>query len=228
MKLIFIHGSGGSKESWHYQTRYFKDSEALDLPGHPTGERIDSIAGYVDWLKEYIHEKGYSDVVLAGHSLGGGIVLQYALSYPKDVKAVISMGSGLRLRVHPFFLKALGEAIGDPSQFETFVNPSYERVDPELTKILKKRVMENGPAAMLNDMQACDKFDIMDKAADITVPVLAVCGTEDAMTPPKYSHFMADKLPDVRVNIIEGGTHFVFAEKPDAVNWVIEDFLKSL
>ncbi len=228
MKLIFIHGSGGSKESWHYQTRYFKNSEALDLPGHPFGKRIDSIPGYADWLKEYIDEKGYKNVVLAGHSLGGGIVLQYALNYPRDVKALIPVGSGLRLRVHPFFLKALEEAIEDPAQFETFINPSYEHVDPELTKILKKRVMENGPAAMLNDMRACDKFDIMDKSGDISVPVLAVCGADDTMTPPKYSNFLADNLPNARVKIIDGGTHFVFAEKPDAVNQAIEEFLNLL
>ena len=228
MKLIFIHGSGGSKESWHYQTQYFKDAEALDLPGHPDGERIDSIAGYAEWLKAYIDEKGYTDVVLAGHSLGGGIVLQYALTYPEDVKALIPVGSGLRLRVHPFFLKALEEAIDDPSQFGTFVDPSYERVDPELTKILKKRAMENGPAAMLNDMTACDKFDAMDKAGDITVPVLAVCGTDDTMTPPKYSRFMVDHLPNARIAVIEGGTHFMFAEKPEDVNKAIEEFLGSI
>jgi pimeloyl-ACP methyl ester carboxylesterase len=228
MKLIFIHGSGGSKESWHYQTRYFKDSEALDLPGHPVGELIDSIPGYVRWLKGYIDEKGYRDVILVGHSLGGGIVLEYGLTYPEDLQALILVGSGLRLRVHPFFLKAVEEAIVDPSRFGTFVDPSYERVDPELTKTLKRRAMENGPAAMLNDMRACDKFDIMDKAKDIKMPVLAICGTDDAMTPPKYSHFMEDKLPNARVNVIEGGTHFVFAEKPDEVNKAVETFISGL
>jgi pimeloyl-ACP methyl ester carboxylesterase len=228
MKLIFIHGSGGCRESWHYQTRYFKNSEALDLPGHPVGELIDSIPGYVRWLKEYIDGKGYRDVILAGHSLGSGIVLEYGLTFPEEVKALILVGSGLRLRVHPFFLKALEEAIGDPSRFGTFVDPSYERVDPELTKILKRRVMENGPDAMLNDMRACDKFDIMEKAKDIKMPVLAICGTDDAMTPPKYSYFMADKLPNARVKVIEGGTHFVFAEKPDEVNKAVETFISGL
>jgi pimeloyl-ACP methyl ester carboxylesterase len=181
----------------------------------------------VEWLKGYIDEKGYKEVILAGHSLGGGIVLQYGLTYPKDVKALIPVGSGLRLRVHPFFLKALEEAIDDPARFETFIDPSYERVDPELTKILKHRVKENGPAAMLNDMRACDRFDIMEKAGDIAVPVLAICGTDDAMTPPKYSHFLADKLKNARVKIIEGGTHFVFAEKPDEVNRAIEEFINK-
>ena len=37
MKIIFIHGSGGCKESWGYQTDYFKGSKAINLPGHPQG-----------------------------------------------------------------------------------------------------------------------------------------------------------------------------------------------
>ena len=75
MKIIFIHGSGGCKESWKFQTDYFKDSEAINLPGHPDGDTCGSIEEYVDWLKGYIDEKGYKDLVLVGHSLGGGMVL---------------------------------------------------------------------------------------------------------------------------------------------------------
>ena len=67
MKLIFIHGSGGCKESWQYQTRYFKDAEAIDLPGHPDGEPCSTIDDYTDWLHEYITTKGYRDLVIIGH-----------------------------------------------------------------------------------------------------------------------------------------------------------------
>ena len=44
---------------------------------------------------------------MAGHSLGGGIVLQYALDYPEDLAGIIPIGSGGRLKVHPDFLKML-------------------------------------------------------------------------------------------------------------------------
>lgn len=53
-------------------------------------------------------------------------------------------------------------------------------------------------------------------------------GSDDEMTPPKYSHFLADRMPDARAVVVEGGTHFVFAEFPDRVNTAIEDFVSSL
>jgi len=228
MQLVFIHGSGGSKEGFQHQTAYFQNSEAVDLPGHPSGEICTTIDEYADWLHAYIQDRQYNDVVLAGHSLGGGIALTYALKYSENLKGAILLGSGLRLRVHPDTLKLLEEADANSEHFKKMISTFYEKLDPELSQILTKRTFENGPAVMFNDMRACDQFDVMGREEEFTVPILAVCGTEDMMTPPKYSHFVEKKISSARAVLIEGGTHFAFAEKPDQVNRVIEGFLGEL
>jgi len=228
MKLIFIHGSGGCKESWQHQTQYFKGSEAMDLPGHPDGDLCETIDAYVVWLRRYIVEKRYQDVILAGHSLGGAIALQYALDYPEDLNGIILVGSGARLRVHPTFLEALEKAVDDPAMWEEASSSTYDLIKPELADIIKKRASENGPGAFLNDLKACDKFDIMDRIESLAVPLLAICGDQDMMTPPKYSNYLVDKIDGSKAVIIPGGTHFVFAEKPSEVNEAIEAFLKEL
>jgi len=155
-----------SKESWTYQTQYFKGSLALDLPGHPHGDRIPSIEGYVEWLRNFIQSAGYRQVVLVGHSLGGGIALLYALKYPQDLEAIITVGSGARLRVHPQFLADLEKAIKDPG-IENALNTNYDLIKPDLADVLKRRMKENGPAVSLNDMKACDQFDIMGQISQI-------------------------------------------------------------
>lgn len=228
MQLIFIHGSGSSKESFFYQTEHFKNSVALDLPGHPEGELCTTIDDYTVWLHDYIQKQGFTEVVLAGHSLGGGICLAYALKYPGELRGLILIGSGLRLRVHPTFLEALEKAINEPSVFEQMMEPAYTLIDPELTKILKRRSLENGPAAMLNDMRACDQFNIMGRESEINLPTLAICGSDDIMTPPKYSYFIAENISNATVVIIEDGTHFVYVEKPDEVNQAIDNFIATL
>ena len=228
MKLIFIHGSGGCKEAWHYQTRHFPDADVIDLPGHPEGEPRTSVDGYAEWLRGYIQDRGYSDVVLAGHSLGSAIAQLYALKYPEDLKGLILIGGGARLRVHPTYLEMLEQAKSDPGIFEGFLEMSWGLIDPELIEVLRKRALENGPAVFLNDMLCCDKFDIINRVYDIRLPTLALCGSEDIMTPPKYTKYLADNIEGAREVIIDGGTHMVFAEKPGAVNLAIEDFLNSL
>ncbi|MBW1644043.1 MAG: alpha/beta hydrolase [Deltaproteobacteria bacterium] len=225
MKLIFIHGSGGCKESWQYQTQYFEGSEAIDLPGHPDGDLCETIDEYVAWVREYILEKGYQDIILAGHSLGGAIALKYALDYPEDLKCIILIGSGARLRVHPSFLESLEKAVDDPGAWEEASNSTYDLINPELADIIKKRAAENGPGAFLNDLKACDRFDVMDRIASLKVPLFAICGDQDMMTPPKYSNYLVDKIAGAKAVIIPGGTHFAFAEKPLEVNKAIEAFL---
>ena len=228
MKLTFIHGSGGCKEAWHYQTKHFPQADAIDLPGHPDGEPFTSVDSYVEWLRRYIRDSGHIDVVLAGHSLGGAIAQLYALKYPEDLEGLILIGSGARLRVNTMYLEMLEQAKSNANILEDYLDKSYEFIDSELREVLQRKALENGPTVFLNDMLCCDKFDIMDRVHDIKLPTLALCGSEDIMTPPKYTKYLANKIEGAREVIIEGGTHMVFAEKPTVVNQAIEDFLNSL
>lgn len=228
MQLIFIHGSGGSREAFHYQIEHFPQAVALNLPGHPKGELCATVEAYADWLHAHMLTQGYRDVVLAGHSMGGGIGLALALKYPQACKGLILIGSGLRLRVHPMFIDILEQAMTNPQLCESMLAQTSPLIDPALAQLLQRRALENGPAVMLNDMRACDGFDLMERAKEIRLPTLAICGADDTMTPPKYSQFMAQQIPGARVVIIEGGTHFVFAEKPNAVNQAIADFISHL
>ncbi|RJQ78696.1 MAG: alpha/beta hydrolase [Desulfobacteraceae bacterium] len=228
MRLIFIHGSGGCKEAWTCQTAYFPGAEAINLPGHPHGKPCPTVDEYVEWLRDTLQPAGSKDLVLAGHSLGGAIAILYALKYPTEVKGLITLGSGARLRVSPLTLEGLAKALQNPDLFSDFLRPALSGVDPELREIMFKRMAENGPAVMLNDFKACDCFDVMDRLAEIGLPALALCGSEDTMTPPKYSQFLARCMPDCRVVIIPGGTHNLAAEIPGEVNRVIQEFLDSL
>jgi len=236
MQLIFIHGSGGSAVAWELQTTYFKSSHAVDLPVHPAGHPavnpaespISSIEGYAGWLNQYIADRGYSDVVLAGHSLGGAVALMYGLMYPNALKGIVAIGSGAKLKIHPMFLDTLDKMTGNPKTFNAFINPSHEKIAPQLARRIKQSAIKNGPAVMLNDLRACHNFDIMDRLGRINVPCLALCGDRDTMTPPKYSQYLARQIPNGFLKIIQGGTHMVFAEKPEETNRAIQEFLTGI
>lgn len=229
MKLIFIPGSGNTGLVWHYQAEHFADSEAISLPGHPEGEPCTRVEDYVDWLHQHVIDQSFSEPILIGHSLGGAVAQTYALSYPEDVKGLVLIGTGARLRVRPDFLSLLEAGIDyPPAWFKSFVQPFYDRVAPGLRERVVNRVTEVGARVQLNDFRCCDKFDIMDRVHQIDAPTLVICGTEDEMTPPKYSQYLATKISGARLVIIDGSTHFVFMEKPEEVNQAIEEFLNSL
>ena len=229
MKFLFIHGAGCGKEVWEYQTRHFADSEAVALPGHPDGKLCSDAEEYADWLEEYISRKGYQDVVLIGHSFGGGVCQYYGVKYGDVLKALVLIGTGARIRVHPDILDATRGMIGDEQAWWEYVEGEYGGwAKEEDRQALVEARVRIGPEVMLSDLEACDKFDIMGRVGEIKVPVLAICGSEDIATPPKYAHYLADKIPGASAVIIEGGTHMVMGEKPEEVNLAIEQFLSGL
>jgi pimeloyl-ACP methyl ester carboxylesterase len=229
MSIIFVHGSGGCGDIWRYQTDYFPDSHAVNLPGHPHGQTLESVEECVEWLRRYIKGRGFKDVVLAGHSLGGAIALMYALRYPRELKGIVIIDSGARLRVHPMFLAPCEGAIrGNPREWYQLVEEIYRSTPEDYKREIVEKQRAIGPAVMLNDFLCCDKFDIMDQVHEMKLPALVICGELDVMTPVKYANYLGAKIANSRVVIIPQATHLALAEKPEAVNKAIEEFVGGL
>lgn len=226
MTMVMIHGSGSGREAWHYQLEAFPGSHALNLPGHPDGELLPTIPQAAAWVHEYIQRESLSDVIVVGHSLGGGVALQFALDFPGVAKALVLVGSGARLRVHPKALEDLAEKVANNESFDGL--EGLHLIEPAVAEILAKRRLENGLIARLNDLRACDAFDVIERLPEITIPVLALCGSDDVMTPPKYTQFLEDGLPNAKGQVFPGGTHQLHLEQPAAVNAAIAAFVETL
>jgi pimeloyl-ACP methyl ester carboxylesterase len=228
MKLVMIHGAGASSLSFYYQLRHFRNSKAIDLPGHPTGKACESIDLYVDWVRGFNTARRYKDVVLCGHSMGGAIALQYALRYPDELKAIILIGTGAKLKVDPKLLKECEEAEDDRSEWLESHKELYKDVEDDINQVLMRRTMEIGPQVELNDLIACDQFDVMNKVHKVELPTHVMCGSEDSATPVKFTEYLAANIPGAQHQIIEGGRHFVQLEKYQRVNDQIERFISTL
>ena len=228
MKLVFVHGAGESSLSFHYQLGYFRDSQGIDLPGHPDGKPCTSIEGYVEWVRGFIAAQQYKDVVLCGHSMGGAITQLYALQYPEELRGIILIGTGARLKVHPDYLKECEDGIKNPGRWLENRDIEYSKIVPDLRQALVARSAEVGSAVKLNDLLCCDKFDVMDRVQEIHLPARIICGSKDVMTPVKYSDYLADRIPGSRKAIFDGATHYVQLEQHALVNETIETFLSTL
>jgi pimeloyl-ACP methyl ester carboxylesterase len=228
MTVIFIHGSGGTGAVWKYQSEHFPDAVMITLPGHPDGKPCLDMRSAAAWLHKQCTGNNYTELVLVGHSLGGGIALQFALDYPGVLKGMVLIGSGARLRVHPATLSALEGLLKTPDEFQNFFNDAWKKLPADFVEAQRASAEVLGPAPTLNDMRICDGFDVVDRLPEIKLPTLLIVGSEDVMTPPKYAEFMRDGIENVSLKLIEGGTHFVFAEQPEEVNEAIETFIATL
>jgi pimeloyl-ACP methyl ester carboxylesterase len=228
-KIFFIHGSGWNTHMWHNQRDYLKSSMEVmlvDLPGHgeSPGNGCDSVEEYRDAVYEMIRGPDFGRCYIAGHSLGGAIALSLSLAYPDILKGIILIGTGARLRVLPQILEGI---ITDRENTVRDVGGLV--FSKKTTSVLKDQAiyetMKCKGEVAYKDFCACNRFDVMDTINSICVPALIICGTDDALTLPKYSLYLHEAIKGSRLALIDDAGHMVMMEKPMEVNRAIEEFV---
>ncbi|HUN28947.1 MAG TPA: alpha/beta hydrolase, partial [Alphaproteobacteria bacterium] len=75
---------------------------------------------------------------------------------------------------------------------------------------------------------ACDAFDRIGQLAEVTLPVLAVTGERDVLTPPKFAQSLADRIPGASARIVPRAGHLAMAERPGEVNEALRAFVNHV
>ncbi|MGA2626573.1 MAG: alpha/beta hydrolase [Candidatus Bathyarchaeia archaeon] len=226
MTFIFIHGAGGTPAVWRLQTAHFKDSVSVELPGHPTGSGLTSITDYAQSVRDQIRHHEWRDTILVGHSMGGAIALELALGN-QDLRGLVLVGTGGRLRVLPEFISELRENYEKAVRLIASWSVS-PRSDPIIVDRLADDLLKVKAQVTVGDFLACDKFDRMNDLEKVTCRTLIVCGEDDKMTPEKYSNYLREKIRNSKLEIIPGAGHIVMVEKHRAFNQAVERFVASL
>ncbi|HPU01603.1 MAG: alpha/beta hydrolase [Firmicutes bacterium] len=228
--LLFCHGAGGSHRHWLYQLEGLKGvaaTLAVDLPGHgdSEGEPAAEIDAYREFLRRFCAALGLEQPVLAGHSMGGAVALDYALHFGDSLRGLIIVASGARLRVAPSFLEAARSGQLPAEMIDYAYGPA---APAELLEQARREMAGVPPQTFFADFTACSSFDFMERLSEIKPPVLLICGREDRMTPPKFSRYMLERLPRAEMVEVECAGHMVMLETPQKVNEAIASFLKQI
>jgi pimeloyl-ACP methyl ester carboxylesterase len=226
--LVLVHGAGGSHLDWPAPLRRLREANvyALDLPGHGRSEGTgrSSIAAYRDFLFAFLDALGLERAAVVGHSMGGAIAIDFALHYPDRLAGLILVGTGARLRVLPAILT------GILSDFEATVDLVCDyafgpSASEQLKRLGRQRLLKTSPEVLHGDYAACDAFDVMERLGEVRCPTLVICGTADRLTPPKYSVYLYDHIPEAELVLVNAAGHMVMLEKPEVVTRAISKFI---
>jgi len=226
--LLFIHGAGGNSLHWlATEPPVGWRMLALELPGHAQSAGVprDSIEGYAAWLAAFI-EILAEKPVLAGHSMGGAIALALALSSPELVSGLVLIGTGAKLAVSPAIMELCREGKA-AAVAELLAKWAYGPLSPpEKVQEWSKEFSLVDCRAYLADFTACNGFDVRERVAEIYLPALVVCGSEDCLTPPRYSRYLVDNLADASLAEIPNAGHMVAMEQPALFNAALSAFCR--
>jgi pimeloyl-ACP methyl ester carboxylesterase len=232
--IILIHGAGGTRLYWPPEIRRLPGYciYALDLPGHGKSSQSDghqTIGEYYEILFEWMEIVHLRRAVIVGHSMGGAVALSMALEQPERVIGLGLISSGARLRVHPNLLAYATEATTYLKAADLLVSFSFSPHTPKrLVELASKRMLETRQSVFSGDLQACNKFDIMDRVADVTQPTLVLCGADDQMTPLRYAQFLANGIPAASLVVVPNAGHMVMLEQPRMVADHLLNFLQGV
>lgn len=230
--LVLLHGAGGNEFSFEELQAALAGIPTVapslpgrcDVPGPPLLDMGDAAR----WLGAWLTDRGIADPVLCGHSAGGGLALEAAaLGTITGLRGLILMCTGARLRVHPAImgLMEMSAKSGQPAPA-----PPGLFTDAELG--LRLAVARRGaltpPASTLADWRRATAFDRMDALPSLDCPTLVISGERDALTPHKYSQYLADHIPGAQLQTLAGAGHMLPVERPDELAAEIRVFLQGL
>ncbi len=98
--ILLIHGIGDNSTTWHtVQSALAQRFTVIapDLLGHGSSDkpRADySVAAYANGMRDLLSVLDIDRVTVVGHSLGGGVAMQFAYQFPQLVDRLILVGAG--------------------------------------------------------------------------------------------------------------------------------------
>ena len=102
--------------------------------------------------------------------------------------------------------------------------------DSKLSEIESLMFNEDFPPSsdvVLQTLNSLLKDDIRDNLNDIKVPTLIIHGSIDKICPVGAGRYMAKKIPDSKLIILEGVGHAPFLTQPERVNKEIKEFIAT-
>jgi 3-oxoadipate enol-lactonase len=227
MKFLFLHGSGCTGDVFAAQIAAFEGALAPTLPGHAgEGDGPDTVSAFADAVAGSLARDGESDVVVCGNSMGGAIALELALRNGAGVRAIVLIGSGVRLRVAPAIFERLESDF--PAAARELAAMFFARPSPDLVDAAVATMLTVGQAQTLRDFRACNAFDATERIANLHVPLLALTGERDVLTPPKFAQWFADRVPGAQARILPDAGHLAMIERPDETNAALRAFEQRL
>lgn len=254
--VLFVHGILGSERQWRRLVDKVDDDHRVvvpDLFGHgdsakPTGDY--SLSSHAATLRDLLDHLGIDRVTLVGHSLGGGIAMQFYYLFPDRVDRLVLVSSGGLGREVSLALRSATLPGAEQVLSVIASTPVLDRVEAlgrGARKIGWKPGAEIGAVwqglTTLSDRDSRRAFLATTRAvidfggqsisahdhlnAVVPPPTLIVWGSHDRMVPAWHALKAQRSLPDCRVELFEGAGHFPHLDDPERFARLLREFIED-
>lgn len=254
--VVLIHGIVGCAEQWDHVVPLLAERYTVvtpDLLGHgqsakPRGDY--SLGAYAASVRDLLVALGHRRATVVGHSLGGGVAMQFAYEYPPFAERLVLVSSGgLGREVHPMLraatlpgselvlpliaherLHGLGDALAG------LLGRFGLRAGTDLAEMARGygSLADSGARqAFIHTLRAV--LDIGGQRVTATdrlylaalLPSLVIWGGQDPLIPVEHATVATDGLPNSRLEVFEDAGHFPQLHDPVRFALTLIDFMES-
>ncbi len=251
--LLLVHGMAGNCENWRAVVEPLARHHTViapDLPGHGASEPGGgdySLGALASGLRDLLLALGHDRATLVGHSLGGGIAMQFTYQFPEMVERLVLVSSGglgpdvslvLRAAALPgadLFIAAtagvgtrVGSALGRslraiglrPNPDVAEVARGYASLSQSERRAAFLATLRSVVGVSGQRIAAGDRLYLAD-----ALPLLILWGSRDPIIPVSHAEDAHEALPGSRLEIFDGVGHLPQIEQPARFVAALESFL---
>jgi pimeloyl-ACP methyl ester carboxylesterase len=254
--LLLIHGIAEAAWAWEVIIPALAREHrviAPDLLGHgrsakPRGDY--SLGNQATLMRDLMISLDIDHATLVGHSLGGGITMQFAYQYPERCERMVLVASGGLGQDVTFVLRSLGLP-GADLVAPLFLSNTTRDAMLGAARWLGRRGLKASPGQRAMWRSYAGLTEPATRAAFIatvravidqrgqrvsalerlylaqSMPTLLLWGEKDRIIPVSHAQSAHEEMPGSRLEVIKDAGHFVQLEKPQRVAELILDFLAT-
>jgi pimeloyl-ACP methyl ester carboxylesterase len=253
--VLLIHGMASSSATWDGVIPVLAEHATVvapDMPGHGEsgGGGDQSLGALASSLRDVLLSLGHDRATVVGHSLGGGVAMQFAYQFPQASERLVLVSAGGLGRDVALFLRALafpGLELLIPPAFA----PRIHDAGASVVRLLGKIGIRPGPAfeeiwrdyGMLTRKETRQAFfatlrSVVDPAGQrvsatdrlylaAAMPTLIVWGEKDSIIPVRHGREAHEAMPGSRLEIFERSGHFPQHQEPERFAGVLVEFIRT-
>jgi pimeloyl-ACP methyl ester carboxylesterase len=251
--LLLVHGIASDSEAWRRALPLLARRATViapDLPGHGASGKAPgdySLGSLASSLRDLLVKLGHERATLVGHSLGGGVAMQFSYMFPERTERLVLVSSGglgqnvnllLRAATLPGSELAIAATIGPITAVGRAAVATLRRlglrVAPDLGEVgrgFATLADSQGRAAFLDTLRSVVNFrgqrvDASDRLyLAVGLPTLLLWGEADPIIPAGHGRRAEKQMPGSRLVTFADCGHFPQIDDPHRFAATLLEFL---
>jgi pimeloyl-ACP methyl ester carboxylesterase len=191
------------------------------------------IVSYVDMVGQFMDKLGIQEAPVFGHSMGGTVALEIALSNPERVNKVAVVGSPvIGNSLNPFLQLAGYGVIAKLMWRYPFLLHSIMRIllakdSKKVRSMISRDVQRTTIESFFRSIGDLRNTDLRADIPRLAMPALGIYGANDNIVSPSNAKLLSQGKPDTQIALMAHSRHFPMIDEPDIFMETLLAFLND-